>query len=551
MKKHLWIVALVAALAMVFVGCGDGGSDGPDEPTYPEQAEDVVRFIFNDKSYVDIEFEAGATEWSDITSNSKYKPDVWTNNDKAFGFWQDEAGVRWPKTGDNADNTIQAKLLLKAIFWSNLVTNDNTALEKLSLENAGLAIYKFAIPSGSTLGDYKQFEASFKVNEVAYNSIQSRHRVYGEFGTFATHKDTTGAILFDDKDIDGWQEDANGSRILNAPKFNVTPYILINGGRDLWLNAENAIATNVISGTLAPDTWFTLKYELPGSPNEFSSYDATGSLYYGLGQTTNADGRNANTFVVQSPVHAPIIQLIKGVKLVHKSDPSKDVVATIPGATEAQFMANVSPGEINWCWRGAPNATPGVTPPVVKPPEPGEYPPATQDFTPTGTLALAVYQNDSAKDTSDTRKRLTISGNAITFDIQAGDFNNNGAYGGGGFKILFAGLDLPAIQNVSDYRSYKNIILDTTIAGTSMATKEVIFSAIDGANVQTIVNNNAAAAQYVRMVDGANVFKCPVVDLVPAEGKEIGIAVRANNWSEGNVPIIGTITVNSITFTKD
>jgi len=522
-----------------------GGDPAPTPP--PAQADGKVRFLYSNGTYLDIDYEAGDTTWGDIISTRAYKKkgkDVYKDNTRIFSNWVDQNGTDWT----DANTAISANLTLKAKFYQNVVTDDGTALEKLLLENSGLAVYKFDLGSNK-LGDYKEFQVTYKISEFALNKNQSRHRVYGEFGTFITKKDTTGATEFDDKNIDGYQTDGNGVNFINAPKFNIGDYILINGGRDIeFNNPDKNIVKNLVGSTeIIADTWFTLKYGLPESANAQSDYTKSGVQYFGLGQTTNAGSRDNNTYApLWDTPHAAILQLVKDVKLIHKSDATKDIIATIPPADNAQFMAYATPDAMVFCWRGAPGAV--VATPPEKPLPPPEYPEAENDFT-VNTPALTLYQNDEAK-TPDGTKRIVITGNKIVFNLGTGDYNNNGAFGGGGFKIKFADLNLPAIGGVSDYRSYSSIILDCTIAGEDIVGKQVIFSVIDGSNITSVKNNGGSPSEYIGMANGANVFKFDTSALVIGD-KDAGFAVRCNNWANNNVPIKGTITVNKITFSLD
>ncbi|MCL2174608.1 MAG: InlB B-repeat-containing protein [Treponema sp.] len=335
-----------------------------------EQPDMTVRFIYLDGTYEDFEVtELGVITWGDVLSGVERAEDTWTDDTKEFAYWIDQNGDTWGTSAAEMAATIDvSKITLTSVFYGTVVTNDGTALERLSLENAGLAIYKFDL-GANQLGDYKEFNVTYKVSEADINKSRTRHRVYGQFGTFASQADTTGAEQFDNLDIDGYQTDASGRRILNAPKFNVGGYIFVDGGRDLRMTNANfleKVISGLVNGKIVGDTWFTVRsnFETPfagGAAN--NPLTATGVLYYGLGLTSNLDGRNQNSFAVQNREHAPIVQLVKNVVLIHKTDPSKNITGTIPGAAEAQFMAYASPGNVTWCYRGAPNDP--VAPPEV------------------------------------------------------------------------------------------------------------------------------------------------------------------------------------------
>jgi len=591
MKKYVWIVALIAAFALVFVGCGGGDSDpnkvkdpdtnNPDTSNpdtnnpdtnnpdtnnpdtnnpggIPPQADNVVRFLYSDGTYLDIQFEAGETRWGDITSSKAYKRkggDKWTDYSKIFVNWKDQTGADW--TSGTA--VINTKLTLTGKFLDNVVTDDGTATEKLQLENAGQAIYKFTIPGGSTLADYKEFQVTYKITEYAIGKLQTRHRVYGQFGTFATQEDTTGGA-FDSSSVDGYQTDENGVRFVNAPKFNVGAWIFLandaggNNSRDLPFTSAT-LTNNLVDGTITADTWFTLKYDITvpyGAGAANNPLTATGDVYYSLGLTTNSDPRNGDTYVPNfAGNNAPILQLVKNIKLIHTSDPTKNITATIPGATEAQFMAYATPGSQVFCWRGAPSAA--VNTPAEQPPPPLADGLATEDYVyvvPTAVDIALVGDTDISG-----VPKITVAGNKITYNLLVADnaYNNpDGAMGNpAGLKVVFEDLDLPEGY---DYTCYESIVIDITAAnleGSASNPNQVNIRKINGTGQYTNINgsnNFGTASGYIGLTNGTNTISFPTSSLVMQPDNTPGFRIVPNNYQVSNLPWKGELTINSITF---
>jgi hypothetical protein len=572
MKKAFYVLlAVLTIIGMVSCGGDSGGGGGGG---IPAQKDGTVRFLYADgKTYEDIDIEeVGTTTWGQILA-AKQKPATDTKTgDWEFAGWKDEDDVKWSA----ATSTIDVpKLTVRSYFYSTALTNDGTALEKLSLENAGLAIYKFALGTNE-FQDYAKFVVTYKITEADIALSQSRNRVYGEFSEWAKTADTTGATAFDATDIDGYQTDANGKKLLNAPKFNAGTYILgtADAGRDKPFSDNGAFISHITSGLtddgkIQADVWFTLEY-----PINANTLTLTGDLYYGLGLTSNGDPRDATTFLVKSGErqHAPIVQLIKDVKLIHKSDVAKDITATIP-TTEAQFMAYAAPNSVVWCYRGLPGS-PVVYPDTGEPPPPVTDPQATTDFVVSTLPALALFQSDEGKtdpltvDPTDSksRKRITVTGQTVVFDIRANDYNNNGDFGGGGFQINFAGITFPYVTGSTTqrytYASYKNIILTVTLAenttgdAAGWAGKQIIFSSTAAGSTAAVdvskvtVNGTLSGSKYIDMPETITntLFKIATTGDNGLTTGAASFAVRANNWEGGNVPFQGTWTVTGITF---
>ena len=586
--------------------------------TKPALLADEVRFEYdNGTDWQDIVFEPGVTTWSIVKAQLVRGTDVYRDQTKAFANWAVE-GTDW--TSDSA--TIDTSATYKAKWRDGVVTGATGALEKVYLENGQFVVYEFTlttpITDKSDLTDkIKAIKADYAVSEAGKALVGRPWRVLGPY-FFDPSTPTEVTIGSDTHKFYGDFALANngtafiarmdGSNTKGPKDFNkFHAYMCYNGNSGFSAGAIASDGSKELTAEPAVNEWFTTTYTFDkttaggglggaynwknmttlldgvftdGKDGTVQVLKATpfpaSKIYFAIGVTRVAgksDGKNGT----QNPWEEGIISLVKNVKLVLNDDSEIDGVApsltTADGAAtnvKQVFAAYINP--VSFAWRGP------VADPVVIIPDPGYtvptvIPPALASYTiknPTFTL----YQSDEGKDTATdkTRKRITIDAatNKITFDLTDKDYNNGGDFGGGGFKIVFADIDLP-----EDYRSYKNIILDCTIKETATGTmfgngtdadplknpRQLIFSSINGGNVTGVVNNTASGAEYVNLLDGdeagKNVFRIPVGNLVMKNGEDVGLAVRTSNWNGGNsgadvvkdnVPLKGTLTVNRITF---
>jgi hypothetical protein len=296
-----------------------------------------------------------------------------------FAGWQaaaENTGSNFDFKG-NADATppvpplkATANATYYARWWSTVLTDgDSTAIEKLALENGAYALYKFVIPAGKVLADYKGVSADYKVSESGL------------------HKDIRGARVMAGYRADllcdiGGSDGGNYYKLFTKDKNNVwsikwiagTPYngdYILNtklnyaGGRDG--NTNTGLAT-AIKGYDAEDEdtfieaneWFTLEYigfgdSVATNPGRAGfAGDAERTVFIGLG-LTRAGGRDLS-----------LPHLIKNVKLLGQN-PADDVVGTKPANSfeEPMFAGYLTADDgylaVQQSWRGAVNATPEVT----------------------------------------------------------------------------------------------------------------------------------------------------------------------------------------------
>jgi len=232
-----------------------------------------------------------------------------------------------------------------ATFHARWVTTDlteNGALEKLSLMNGGKAMYKFDL-DGNMFDDYEKLEVSYKLSGLsAVRQVRSM-RLYGDFTPFV------GQLATGTEAVDGYRMDANDVRAMRFDPFN--------GGfiADTIAGSGWAADVGVFIPDFVPNVWFTVEYGLSGgagsdsnSPNGSSKGnvwvpgDFDEVLWFALG-ISGVDGDSGY-----------ITQLVKDIRLVHKTDPALNIYAQIPGANEVQFACYIDP--IVKQWRGAPDA---------------------------------------------------------------------------------------------------------------------------------------------------------------------------------------------------
>jgi len=486
------------------------------------------------------------------------------------------------------------------------------------------------------LAKIKSIKASYVVSEAAFNILkeQKSNITYRYFGPYIASdegiKPTAGGVTSTQTWYGDFMATDNNNLIARWDGSNSNPgefkngtfnkfhsYFIVNGGNFVDGAAYKPISTGSeynYDKFTAENTWLDSEIHLnnvipdEGKNNVYTYGNAlkqlegvltngkdgdvqvvpeealdTTVIYFGIGISRRNGGNDKGTESgTRSPWQCGIIYAVKNVKLwidLNDNDTVDDgelIDGTIPelpfgddGTKTKQVFTGYAPGDLNYAWRGAVDAAVVITQGADYV-APQTVPPALNAYS-VKKPTLSLYQNDAGKNDTDgqARKRITLEGNKITFDLDENDYNNTGGrFGGGGFKIVFDNIYLP-----EDYRAYKVIILDCTVAETSAGTmfgndtesdalknpRQLIFSSIGGADATAVVNNTASGAQYVNLVDGEdegkNIFKIPVGNLTLQS--EVGLAARTNNWSGGltgadieknNVPFKGTLTVNKIKF---
>jgi len=183
--------------------------------------------------------------------------------------------------------------------------------ERLTLANAGLAMYKFELPAGQTWGNYNKLTVDYMVDEVniTKNIRSGCMRLYGNY----VEKDF----------IDDW-----GTKTVSLSTDAMFANKIIDNAGVSW-------------GTLGAvaNEWFTYTYDLTGArahgqfkKENLPASNATGPFFLALGITSQDEGR----------INA-ITQLVKNVTLHHATNPSLNVVtfdSGFKGNTSAAYYAN-------------------------------------------------------------------------------------------------------------------------------------------------------------------------------------------------------------------
>ena len=573
--------------------------------TKPTLLDDEVRFEYdNGTDWQDIVFESGVTTWAQVTAQLKRDKDVYRDQTKAFANWKDSSSTDWTTGGD----TVDASTTYTAKWWDGVFGGTATGAEKVYLENSNYVVYEFTLTENVDLTKVEGLKATYGLSEAGYEIYKTNGRPWRAMGPYffngtadpivqvdgSITRNFYGDFMLDDSGttLAARFNSAGGQQLATFNKFH--PYMVISNGA--WDNIDGADGKGSSSVTPAKDTWFTTTYKFDVTNEDGTTASGSGSytyaktlrllggtgyitsgtaadntvlnngkagtvqilpenttttkkVYFALGLTRANAGESKGKNATQNPWEQGLIQLIKDVKLLYNGSEIDGVIPNLTAgsaaATKQVFAGYVDP--INFGWRGA------ATDPVVIKADPNYAPPlnispALASYT-IKNPTIKLYQSDAGKTGTEgaARKRITIAGQVITFDLGEDDYNDGeGLFSGGGFKIVFADIDLP-----EDYRAYKSIVLETTVVGAeegSMVGKQIIISSINGSDVASVVNNTADAARYVPVQDGDNVFTFGTGAITMKAGDEIGLALRANNWSASNVPFKGTLTVKRITF---
>lgn len=394
-------------VAFAMVGCGGDdastppGTYNPPGPTGflppPAQAEDVVRFLYTNGSYLDIPFIAGETTWQDITGfNSMgsgndgnfYHDDKSPTIDKTFAGWEDvdrevvfNRGDKGAGGSYDPNKIIQDPFTLTATWWSTVLTaSASDDAEKVRLENGSVVIYEFDVGADFDLSTITGITVDYKVSEaVIGRKPETRYRLWGPYffnGTTAVTPDATtfpnsvagaqgkafwGDFLVDDNGafvarFEGSGPSASATAALTTfNKFH--PYFMHNGPTTAaWnssaSNANTTITVTADDGAIAADTWYSVShildttsapggYTLANALNQLTdSADAhlpvgtsKAKVYFGIGLTTYGGGSGTKW---QPDPYNPddgIIQLIKNVKLTTTTNGKESIAGARPTFT--------------------------------------------------------------------------------------------------------------------------------------------------------------------------------------------------------------------------
>jgi hypothetical protein len=239
------------------------------------------------------------------------------------------------------DTTFSVATTLYANWIEDVLTGSD-AWEALYLENGASAIYKFTIPAGKTLGDYKNITAEYKVSGAglaAWEDGQVFHvRLLGVY--------TEDFITTNQSNSLAPNPEFNQSVVKYLARGSYsTPYIIDDGNS----------GSSVLDAGVTANEWFEVTYVLDGSRKnaaaESSNFGTAkagleGDVYFALGISNQDSNKGADR-------HRVFFQLIKDVTLVPVDEDDDAVTATIPDETLAQFVCYNDP--IVFAWRGDPD----------------------------------------------------------------------------------------------------------------------------------------------------------------------------------------------------
>jgi hypothetical protein len=125
MKKYLWLVAFVAALTLVFVGCGGGGGPGTDEPIIVD-GPDSVNLVGNFRYGTGYQ---GLVKWSDLINQSIKAGDVY-EIDLEFTVNRDlEAKLQWVLVDTSPDARPNAYWSVLSGEWKKITNGADDGIE--------------------------------------------------------------------------------------------------------------------------------------------------------------------------------------------------------------------------------------------------------------------------------------------------------------------------------------------------------------------------------------------------------------------------------------
>ena len=185
--------------------------------------------------------------------------------------------------------------------------------ERLTLGNAGMAIYKFELPAGQRWSNYNKLTVEYMVDEenITKSLRSGAVRLYGNYKPAHFIPDS-------------------GNTVISLSTDTMFAHMIIDNRSAKW---EDLGAV--------PNEWFTYEYNITGSRahGQFNKANlpepnATGPFYFALGLTSQDEGRRNS-----------ITQLVRNITLHHATNPALNVVSTGSGfegnSSAAYFINNV------------------------------------------------------------------------------------------------------------------------------------------------------------------------------------------------------------------
>lgn len=172
-------------------------------------------------------------------------------------------------------------LALSSCTTTAPTTKTTNEMEKITVINGAVPVYRFALPDGEHFGNYTRIVAEFLVDDENYGK-SARARAYGNYRQ--DDFNNVGEIAF--IDFGGGETDKNG------------PYIV-----------SNVIGSNVdldtVSGSAGANEWFTKEFPLYGKRHQnynadhFPAADLSGDFYFCAGLGTG-DASVSFTYYVKN-----------------------------------------------------------------------------------------------------------------------------------------------------------------------------------------------------------------------------------------------------------
>jgi hypothetical protein len=210
--------------------------------------------------------------------------------------------VDWAKWTDD----YSVKITVGDYTFTVYILPQQEFIEELTLAES-YAVYKFTLPATLTYGDFKEIKVNYKMDAANLEKATRSLRLHGNYGDLTKF------------DYPSYEDDEDNTVTGEYPHFafdaSNAAYIYDDVG-------PGAIA----AAGAAADTWFTITYKLVNN-NPNGSFDATnnkpadtatGPFYFGIGIPGGSAG-SAST---------PKTQQVKNITMVHKTDPSKNVVTS-------------------------------------------------------------------------------------------------------------------------------------------------------------------------------------------------------------------------------
>jgi len=352
------------------------------------QADNSVRFIYDDMSVFDVTVTLGDSTWGDVIGDSTLlrKRDIKLDQTGGFRYWADQTNAAWTEDA----TTITQTLTMKAVWWDNTYVNTAGA-EKIALENTTTAVYGFTLPTGKTLQDIKGITYSFQISEYDYKESSSGNlRVWGPYFYNSnpvvnwTDGWNNGTVMYGDFALDRngvYIAKFNGSGssdagdILTYNKFhayyhnaNVGGFGPDSGG-NAWAD-KTAAAPFFPDGltSIQPKTWIRIDLGFDKFTGAQTYAGANGILarvletkgkvwpndtdmntvYFSVGLYGAAQGGSGGDIGYKQKNH--FTQLVKDVKLIFDDDTSVNGAA--PSFGNGKVFAGYTPADVVYSYRG-------------------------------------------------------------------------------------------------------------------------------------------------------------------------------------------------------